>query len=657
MTGRNAVSTSNGKSPGYAGYLALAAIAFGAGAVFRFWDIGGAPLAVDEYFFGTSILNIVERGLPEFACGGFYTRGVLIQYLSLPILSLGASLEFAARFWPAVASLLSIAAVWRIARLAGGVKAAAIAAILVSLSVWEVEFSRFGRMYSPFQAVFLWYVYLQLLHLIRGSNKARWSYLALSAVSIFVYAGASFLLVFNFLALVWAGKRWSAGHLIVAAVLLVFGVGFYANDFRHFGVPPEAAPPTAQAESGLSLPVNIPVLPDLTLPIVVLGLFFIGYMLLRYRSKSRISHPSFIYWALAIACACFGLFGFGFGLIAAGLLLRLPPPLAESGPHGTGIRALLIPIVALAVWLGVLTALFGLRDESLWAGVKDALNYAINYPDLYRFVVRPWFQAIPVTTVILTLMCASQVWVLLVREQHRQSEELAAQRFIAAALVLLVMLSALFKQPYTITRYTYFLYPLILVLASTSILYWAALLFKSPRMRSVGAMIPVVLLFAVAEDFQLGHLIRINEPEIRYRTAYNDVLAVHYYHRWDFRAAASFVNERLNPSDAVIVFEQPLPHYLHRTSGIFIRKGTDKHSLISGCGGERDLWSNAPLLDTESEVHRLMAQTNGSVWLIMRTAAYRWRDPLEISLPQQYGLEPEYITQDAHLAVYRLPPG
>jgi hypothetical protein len=148
-------------------------------------------------------------------------------------------------------------------------------------------------------------------------------------------------------------------------------------------------------------------------------------------------------------------------------------------------------------------------------------------------------------------------------------------------------------------------------------------------------------------------LIHINDPGIRYRISYDDELAEHYYIRWDFRAAALFVNERLTPDDSVIVFEQPLPHYLERTSGIYIPEGSNKQSMVWGCGGKLDLWSNKPLLDTE-DVYDLIKHAQGNVWLIVRTAAYRFRDPLESSLPEQYGLEPEYETQDGHLAVYRM---
>lgn len=638
--------------PDYRNYVVFAAIAFVAGAFFRFWDLHGAPLAVDEYFFGTSILNIVERGLPEFACGGFYTRGVLIQYLSVPLVHLGASLEFATRFWPAVASLLSIVAVWKIGRLAGGLKTAAIAVTLVSLSVWEIEFARFGRMYAPFQAVFLWYVYLQLLHLIRGSNKARWSYLALSAVSIFVYAGASFLLAFNFLALVWAGKRWSVSHLVVATVLLIFGVGFFALDHRHLGVPPEAAQPVTETEAASSLPINIPVLPDSTLPILLFGLIATVYLVFRYRSDIRALHPSIIYWAVAALAMCFGLFSLAAGLGLAGLLLRLPTPLSPA------VREKSTPVLLLIVlccgWIALLLALYVMNDVTLLASIKGVLNYTFNFPDLYHYVLRPWLQAIPVTAVIMTLLAGLQVWASLAPHHRGCDDEHSVQRYVAGALILLVMLAALFKQPYTITRYTYFLYPLVLVLASITVVHWSSALFKNPRLRLVGTIVPIALLSGVAEDFRIGHLLRINEPEIRYRTAYNNELGAHYYPRWDFRAAAFFVNERLSASDNVIVFDQPLPHYLDRTSGIYIRSETKKYSMIEGCSGTRDLWSNAPLLGTENEVRKLISQTEGDVWLIMRTDAYTGRDPLESSLPKEYRLEPSFVTHDRNLVVYRL---
>lgn len=310
-----------------------AAAAFAVGAFFRLWDLGGAPLAVDEYFLGTSMLNVLEHGLPDFPCAGYYTRGLLIQYLGVPLLMAGASVELATRFWPAVASLATVAAVWRIGRLCGGVPVAALATILASLSLWEIEFARFGRMYAPFQAVFAWYAYFQLRHLVQGSNAARWSYLALSAVSVFVYAGASFLLVMNFLPLVWREKRWSLAHLAAAAVLLVFGTLFYTTEFRFLGVPPEALPPRPDTGGGPSLPVNLPPLPELAWPLALAGGALLVACLLAWRRSLRPALPAALYWLLVLAAACFGSFGLALPLLVAGLLFRLPSPFKIGRAH------------------------------------------------------------------------------------------------------------------------------------------------------------------------------------------------------------------------------------------------------------------------------------------------------------------------------------
>ena len=48
----------------------------------RFAGLGDRPLAVDEYYFLVSIESILTDGLPELPGGGYYVRGILIQYLT-----------------------------------------------------------------------------------------------------------------------------------------------------------------------------------------------------------------------------------------------------------------------------------------------------------------------------------------------------------------------------------------------------------------------------------------------------------------------------------------------------------------------------------------------------------------------------------------------
>ena len=61
--------------------LLLAAAAVLAGLYGRFKGLGTWPLGVDEFYISRSIDNVLRSGLPRFPCGGYYTRGLLYQYL------------------------------------------------------------------------------------------------------------------------------------------------------------------------------------------------------------------------------------------------------------------------------------------------------------------------------------------------------------------------------------------------------------------------------------------------------------------------------------------------------------------------------------------------------------------------------------------------
>ena len=638
--------------------LGLAAVAFCAGVFFRFWGLGQAPLAVDEYYLGTSILNIAQRGLPEFPCGGYYSRGILLQYTSLIPVFLGANLELAVRLIPAISSIIAIAAVWKLGCRAHSISAGCIAVALVSLSLWEVEFARFGRMYSPFQAMFLWYAYFQLKHLVDKDRVAHVLYLLLSAVSIFVYAGAAMLLALNFLPLLWPKKRWNAGHLVAASGLMAFGLYYYRIDFRFMGIPESLLPPSPTIDDtalslgpSLPLPIDVPFIPGSGLVIVTVGTIICALLLWSHYKDLELTHPSALLWLLASVAMCFGLISFGIALVLVGVLSHAPLPL--KNPEQLRKRLLHVYIPGLVLLAIVIFLSFALIEPDFVSAAKGSLNYLFNYPDVYYKVVRPWLDAIPVTTVLLGALVIPLFWLSLKRSDE-ELNRLTPARYLFSILVALVLLVGLLKQPYNITRYTYFLYPIVLVLASISIVRLSRRIDRRSSRWAPFIMVGALAILFVTEDFGVEHLVRINEPEVRYRLQYDDALAGHYYTRWDFRGAAEFTNEHLSPDDKVLVFHQALAYYLNQTDGIFIRKGSTIHSIVWGCGGTRELWSNAPLLDENHEVREFIETNKAATWLIMHTSQYPWRDPLEADLIETFDLKPSYTSVDGNLAVYRV---
>ena len=91
-------------------YWIIIIIAVLLGTIIRFKGLGTWNLALDEYYIIKSSENILKYGLPQFPDGGYYSRGIILQYLIAALISFGIKVEFAGRFFSVVANLLTIPA-------------------------------------------------------------------------------------------------------------------------------------------------------------------------------------------------------------------------------------------------------------------------------------------------------------------------------------------------------------------------------------------------------------------------------------------------------------------------------------------------------------------------------------------------------------------
>src|SRR5580704_366877 len=176
--------------------IAICAVA--AGTFARFKGLGSAPLAVDEYFIVRSTQNILHHGWPEFDCGGYYSRGLLLQYLSALLTLLGAAVDTAPRILCATSSLCALPAAYILGRRTHGSTVGWLVVAVLSLSVWEVEMARFGRMYAPFQMVFLWYLVFFLKFTIDRNARAAWAMAVLTIIGSLLWEGGVFQALANF---------------------------------------------------------------------------------------------------------------------------------------------------------------------------------------------------------------------------------------------------------------------------------------------------------------------------------------------------------------------------------------------------------------------------------------------------------------------------
>ena len=229
-------------------FIVLAAVGLGVWA--RFIGLGTWPLATDEYYIYQSVANWLENGLPQYAIGGYYTRGIIYQMLALPLLASGIDVELSIRIIPALTSLLTLAAVFKLAQLTGHSKAAWIGICILALSVWEVEIARYGRMYAPFQALFMWHLYFACRYLKHSGQESWWWVLGLAALGPFVWEGGVFLPIFNLLLVLLFAEKISARRLFESLLVLVIGVMFLQADFRMLD---DSGPEITAFEGGLPL--------------------------------------------------------------------------------------------------------------------------------------------------------------------------------------------------------------------------------------------------------------------------------------------------------------------------------------------------------------------------------------------------------------------
>lgn len=667
--GADRAGAAAGDDPRLAEALAVAAVL--AGAWFRLKGLGVAPLAIDEYYVAAAVESVRERGLPKLACGGYYTRGLLLQYLSAPLLGLPPAPEAWLRAVPVVSNLLVLPALYLLAREligreAGGRTAGAIAVALFSLSVWETEMARFARMYAPFQALFVWHLLYLRRALARpdeaARGRARWAMYALSATSILVYEGAVFLVALNFVALARDRARAGLAHLAVPPALFVLAYLYIRTDFRHLGAPPALPGALRGGGAGGSLPLDLPRLMHGALgdaPVflaLLVALVLAGAALVIGEARARRGRPrSETLPAIALPALLVAL-GTAHQYALAALVLACA---WLAGGCAPAVDPRAIPPrrrVALSAWLAASVGFWvafarlgpgGAGVES-WRALAVALA---GYPDALREIALPWLGAMPATCALAALAIAAGVAGRLVPA----GAPLAAYRGSAALLLGLGALTAALAQPYVSIRYTFFLYPPVLVLMAVPLAGLARRAAGSPAGARLAPAAVLVAAVLVSDDVSFAHLLQVDGERAIYRTGYTDAREEQLYTRWDFRGPAEHVNRHAAPGDTIIVSDYSLPWYLERLDHVYVSAQAGRFRAIACDRGRRDVWTGAALLYRPAQLLDALAAATGASWLIVRSPRYPYRYDAERLVAERYTGAHVLRSRDGYLDVYRIP--
>jgi hypothetical protein len=564
----------------------------------RFVGLGLWAFGVDEFYISRSIDNVLKTGLPRFDCGGFYTRGLTYQYAVALVRHFNLSPEFSSRVVSALWSLVGLPAAYLIGRRLGGRALGLMMLIILSASIWEIEMARFARMYAPFQTIFLWYLVYFLRYTVDRERSALIPMILLSILGVLTWEGGIMLGVANLLPVLLnheRGRLRRSDFRFVIGMLMLLGVLVAATmDLR--GGPALSDDPFPSKEAPVPLAMDLQVY---TFHWGWIGAFVVLQLALCTRALPWI-------WALRerwLAALGLGLVLISawlhqFALCSAGIpLLLLTGLIAPEELKGPGARAYGLALIAcyafwpaFAVHTGAWWNISASDSASThsWLGLAQHLG---GFPRVFDGVVRPWGRAVPQLSVGLSLLCAALAVLAIARRLDRSATIRALM-----TLLLVLMLAVGAREPGRIeTRYTFFLYPLVMALGLTGIMVLVeSRIGTSQTAKAIGAALGL-LFFGVSEDFQPEHIARIASWPVNFRVGMTPLQAAHYYTRADYRLAAVWLAQNAQPGDEVIIGIPSIDPY-YRANFFFLQSGDERYDDYACRGGAIERWTNLPLL-------------------------------------------------------------
>lgn len=629
-----------------------------AGIIIRLKGLGTWPLAVDEYYIVKSSENIMKYGLPQWDAGGYYVRALPQQYLTALLILIGLKAEFASRIIPVLANLLAIPGIYLLGKKVSSRALAAALVFVFCFSVWETEFARFARMYTMFQTIFVWYIYFLYKYIFEFNDKAfKWLWI-LSFFSIFVYEGSIFLVILNFLPIFWDREKQTfspfsiqyhkqyLSKIFVCLIIFIFAYIFLTFNFRtlfqHNILPPDVIDYQKSLKSteilrtpNLLIQSALSSSPWLFLTVFLLFInLFVFYKILNLSKSIQFLTAS----GLLLTLSFLNLLGLFIVSILIFLMLgwlelnnlKIVGKKIEGGgwqffPSRVSRYLILASIINLFFWV-----VFVLKTNTwhqfyphqqisgIFYSLKLVFKDSLNYPYFYETFVL-FRETIPFATAIYIILIGALF--LYVIKNYYVGHTLK-MRFLLFLLLVLVLMQNILNLNYFDTRYFFFLYPLIMLLALLGLKIIIGVFLKRKYINTVVFSFALVPILIVSEDFELKHLVYIDSKEINFRTNQNLPMVIHYYPRWDSETPADLVDNESSESDIIITNEQPSEYYLKRLDYIFRDYRGIEFSGESVSNGTKERWTNAKLLYCYSDLNTLIDTSEQRVWLLLNTM---WR--------------------------------
>jgi hypothetical protein len=175
---------------------------------------------------------------------------------------------------------------------------------------------------------------------------------------------------------------------------------------------------------------------------------------------------------------------------------------------------------------------------------------------------------------------------------------------VALCMILAVGASA---PPRHETRYSFFLYPVLITLALAGVAYLARRVIAGEGRAIAAAAVASLTLFALGEDFQPWHIANIDSAAVNFRVGMSAAKADHYYPRGDTRKLTDWLGEAVTGDDIVISGVPTVPHYFPKVAYSFLDEEDDRYSAYACNRSTVERWTNLPLLSPTDALAPLVA--------------------------------------------------
>ena len=478
-----------------------------AGTVMRMQGLGTLGLVGDEGYQYQAVRAVLDHGVPRMDTGYVYLRAPHFIYLQAGVAAVFGLDEATLRVPAVFFGVLAIPLGYLLGRDLVDARAGVLLAAFLAVSVWEIELSRYARFYTLLQACYIsgllcfWHGY------IKGKARYKLAYWAVTLVAILTHQlGVMLALCFVGLlplpgysvrARLGYGAQFLAGGVLYivagraldAVAAALFGGDYIALSGAEMEAIQEQAAGRASFHPGNMPGVSLPSFPmlhalwDTQRPAAVglltmAALGAVAAVWLMARSKrwlvGGLSAIALVYAGLQLGAAS-----------AAVLMVLFAVAVRQR-------RDLLQPVV-LVGWAGSMVLLAGyvlaaklFLGEGLLSGCVDLLHY----PDIDRYLLRWLRLGWPVVGLLAVVGLGFAAW-----RSRDEAGTCTGRWLLMTALVLPVLAASLVAGKHNESRYFFYLYPLILLLAVLALLEAGDLAGRIGRhRRAVTATLTLLLL-------------------------------------------------------------------------------------------------------------------------------------------------------------------